>query len=241
MSLFLIFTDTLEMENSILGYLTCENFGFHIVRMPCYCSSVTSKMFYGSIAAEFFKISRATSKIEDLNCYCKQLLSRIIKTWANKENQIFLNKMIQRHQEVFVKYNKSIEEVIQAIGFWIWIKKWKSNIFSYIRLVHILHSFILSVFLYTLIISNKYFSTCISIYLYLFLFFSYFLYTCLYICSYYIFFFAWFISTFVNVSIGCYFYLFFYVHIYFLYILFYNFYICFFLRVYLYISIFVYF
>ena len=95
-----------------------ENFGFHIVRMPCYCSSVTSKMFYGSIAAEFFKISRATSKIEDLTCYCKQLLSRIIKTWAKKENQIFLNKMIQRHQEVFVKYNKSIEEVIQAIGFW---------------------------------------------------------------------------------------------------------------------------
>ena len=26
-------------------------------------------------------------------------------------------KMIQQHQEVFIKYNKSIEEVMQAIGF----------------------------------------------------------------------------------------------------------------------------
>ena len=29
----------------------------------------------------------------------------------------FSIKMIQRHQEVFIKYNKSIEEVMQAIGF----------------------------------------------------------------------------------------------------------------------------
>ena len=28
-----------------------------------------------------------------------------------------LIKMIQRQQEVFIKYNKSIEEVMQAIGF----------------------------------------------------------------------------------------------------------------------------
>ena len=26
-------------------------------------------------------------------------------------------KMIQRHQEVFIKYNKPIEEVMEAIGF----------------------------------------------------------------------------------------------------------------------------
>ena len=37
-----------------------------IVRMPFYCSNVPSKMFYGSIGAEFLRISRATSKIEDL-------------------------------------------------------------------------------------------------------------------------------------------------------------------------------
>ena len=61
--------------------------------MPFYCSNVPSKMFYGSIGAEFLRISRATSKIEDLTRNCKQLLSRSVKIkWANEENQIFLNK-----------------------------------------------------------------------------------------------------------------------------------------------------
>ena len=29
----------------------------------------------------------------------------------------FLIKIIQQHPQVFIKYNKSIEEVMQAIGF----------------------------------------------------------------------------------------------------------------------------
>ena len=68
-------------------------------------------MFYGSTGAEFPRISRATSKIEDLYRTCKQLLSRMEKI------KFSLIKMIQRHQEVFIKYSKSIEEVIQTIGF----------------------------------------------------------------------------------------------------------------------------
>ena len=48
-----------------------DNFGFDIVMMPFYCSNVPSKMFYGSIGAEFLRISRATSKTEDLSCNCK--------------------------------------------------------------------------------------------------------------------------------------------------------------------------
>ena len=54
-----------------------DNFGFDIVRMSC--SNVPSKMFYRSIGAQFRKISRATSKTEDLSRNCKQLLSRILK------------------------------------------------------------------------------------------------------------------------------------------------------------------
>ena len=42
------------------------------IRMPFYCSNVPSKMFYGSIGAEFLRISRATSKINDLSRNCKQ-------------------------------------------------------------------------------------------------------------------------------------------------------------------------
>ena len=56
-----------------------DNFGSDIVRMPFYCSNVPSKMFYGSIGAEFLRISRATSKIEDLSRNCQQLLSRMLK------------------------------------------------------------------------------------------------------------------------------------------------------------------
>ena len=43
------------------------NFGFDIVRMSFYCSNDPSKLFYGSIGAEFLRIFRATSKIEDLS------------------------------------------------------------------------------------------------------------------------------------------------------------------------------
>ena len=49
---------------------------------------------------------------------CKQLLSRMLKQNAQMRRIKFsLTKMIQRHREVFIKYNKLIEEVMQAIGF----------------------------------------------------------------------------------------------------------------------------
>ena len=51
------------------------NFGFDVVRMPFYCSNIPSKMFYGSIRTKFLRISRTTSKIEDLSRTCEQLLS----------------------------------------------------------------------------------------------------------------------------------------------------------------------
>ena len=86
--------------------------------MPFYCSNVPSKTFYGTIGAEFLRIPRATSKIEDLTRNCKQLLSRMLKQNGQiKRIKFSLIKMIQRHQEIFIQYNKSIEEVMQAIGF----------------------------------------------------------------------------------------------------------------------------
>ena len=95
-----------------------DNFGFDIVRMPFYCSNVPSKMFYGSIETEFLKISRTTSKIEDISRTCKQLLGRLLKQNGQMRRITFsLIKIIQWHQEVFIKYNKSIEEVMQTIGF----------------------------------------------------------------------------------------------------------------------------
>ena len=95
-----------------------DNFGFDIVRMPFYCFNVPSKMFYESIGAESLKSSRGTSKIEDLSRNCKQLLSQMLKRNRQMRRiKVYLLKMIQPLQEVFIKYNKSIQEVMQAIGF----------------------------------------------------------------------------------------------------------------------------
>ena len=75
-------------------------------------------MFYGSIEADFLRVYRATIKIEDLSRNCKQLLSRTLEQNGQMMRIKFsLIKMTQQHQQVFIKYNKSIEEVMQAIGF----------------------------------------------------------------------------------------------------------------------------
>ena len=77
-----------------------------------------SKMFYRSNGPEFLGISRATSKIKDLSHTCKQWLSRMSKHNVQmKRIKFSLIKKVQWHEEVFIQYNKSIEEVMQAIGF----------------------------------------------------------------------------------------------------------------------------
>ena len=94
-----------------------DNFGFDIVRMPYACSNIPGKMFYGSIGAEFLRIARATSKIEDLESTCKQLLTRM----SSQGGRIFktrstLTKMIQKHQDTFEKYEMSVKEILNIIG-----------------------------------------------------------------------------------------------------------------------------
>ena len=86
--------------------------------MPFCYFNVPSKMFYGSIRAEFLRISRATSRIEDLSRTGKHLLSRMLKQNGQIRRINFcLIKMIQRHQDVIIKYNKLIGEVMKATGF----------------------------------------------------------------------------------------------------------------------------
>ena len=80
------------------------NFGFDIVRMPLCCSNIPSKMFYGSIGIEFVIISRATSKMEDLSCTWKQLLSPMLKENGQMRRiKSSLIKLTQQHQELFSK------------------------------------------------------------------------------------------------------------------------------------------
>ena len=77
-----------------------------------------AKRSMGALEQSFLNILEATSKIEDPTRNCKQLLSRMLKQNGQMTRIKFsLIKMMQRHQEVFIKYNKLIEEVMQAIAF----------------------------------------------------------------------------------------------------------------------------
>ena len=114
MPLFLIFTFTFENGKFHTRLFDKrDNLDLDILRMPFYCSNIPSKMFCGSIGAAFLRISRATSKIEGFTRNFKQLLSRMLKQNGRmRRTKIFLIKIIQRHQEVFIKYDKSVEEVM---------------------------------------------------------------------------------------------------------------------------------
>ena len=95
-----------------------DNFGFDIVRMPFVSSNMPGKMFYGSIGAEFLRIARATSKIEDLSFTCKQLLTRMSSQGSRRnKTKSVLTKMIQRHWDSFKKYEISINEILNKVGF----------------------------------------------------------------------------------------------------------------------------
>ena len=71
-----------------------DNFDFDIVTaLPFHCSNVPRKMLHGTIKVEFPKISRVSSKIEDVSRICKQLKMLLIRTkWAKEGNQSFLDK-----------------------------------------------------------------------------------------------------------------------------------------------------
>ena len=75
-------------------------------------------MFYGELEQSFLEFLEQPVKLNNLSRNSIQLLSRMLKQNGKLRRIKFsLIKMIQRHQEVFIKYNKSVEEVMQAIGF----------------------------------------------------------------------------------------------------------------------------
>ena len=73
-----IYTENREFHTKLFDKR--DDFGFDNVRMPFYCSNIPSKMFHGSIGAEFLRLSRATSITEDPLRACTQLLIKIDPT-----------------------------------------------------------------------------------------------------------------------------------------------------------------
>ena len=73
-----IYTENREFHTKLFDKR--DDFGFDNVRIPFYCSNIPSKMFHGSIGAEFLRLSRATSITEDPLRACTQLLIKIDPT-----------------------------------------------------------------------------------------------------------------------------------------------------------------
>ena len=72
-------------------------------------------MTYESIGSEFLRISRATSKTEDLSCTYKHLLSRMLKqNWQMRRIKLSLIEMIQQHQKVLLKITNQLSEARDA-------------------------------------------------------------------------------------------------------------------------------
>ena len=94
-----------------------DNFNFFIVRMPQVSSNIPSSVFYGSALSEFLRIARCTLLFEDFCRKAVELFKRMLKQGGDKNtlvNQI--KKAYHRHQEAFLKFNVSLNEMIGVIS-----------------------------------------------------------------------------------------------------------------------------
>ena len=113
----------LDLEISIVNnrfetklYDKRDNFEFSIVRLPFISSNMPSKMFYSSLGAEFLRICRVTSNLEDVLVTSALLINRMIKQGANERRiKSTLDKVINKHHCIFQKYNAGNNEIIRMI------------------------------------------------------------------------------------------------------------------------------
>ena len=93
-----------------------DDFPFSIVRFPYKCSNMPRKMFYSTIGAEFLRIARATSRIEDLIISLSSLIKRMLKQGAASDiAKKTLANVIRKHSNTFTKYNCDINETVEGL------------------------------------------------------------------------------------------------------------------------------
>ena len=93
-----------------------DDFGFEIVRMPYASSNIPSKMFYATICAETLRIARVTSSLQTFLHSIQEVLKRMLRQGANLGRlQANFNKMVNRHQLTFSKYNTSTEQLVELL------------------------------------------------------------------------------------------------------------------------------
>ena len=92
-----------------------DNFSFAIVRLPFLSSNMPSKMFYSSLGAEFLRICRATSKLNDVLETSCSLIKRMVNQGANNRRvQSTLIKVVNR-QNISFKYDINNNEMVERI------------------------------------------------------------------------------------------------------------------------------
>lgn len=90
-----------------------DGFNFQIVRMPFLESCIPDRIFYATIMSEVLRIARATTHREDLKSSTETLLERMRDQGADdKCVRTQLCKMMQRHREVFEKFDEGIMEYL---------------------------------------------------------------------------------------------------------------------------------
>ena len=68
-------------------------------------------MFYSTIGAEFLRIARATSRIEDLIISLSSLIKRMLKQGAASD----IANVIRKHSNTFTKYNCDMNETVEGL------------------------------------------------------------------------------------------------------------------------------
>jgi hypothetical protein len=93
-----------------------DDFPFSIVRLPFKQSNMPSKMFYSSLGAEFLRICRATSNLQDVKITSCTLIKRMVNQGGNPHRiEQILRKVILKHLDTFQKYNNSVSAIINFV------------------------------------------------------------------------------------------------------------------------------
>ena len=93
-----------------------DDFPFSIVRLPYKQSNMPSKMFYSSLGAEFLRICRATSNLQDVKTTSDTLIKRMLNQGAILHQvEQTLRRVIQKHTECFLKYNTPVNLIVQFV------------------------------------------------------------------------------------------------------------------------------
>ena len=73
-------------------------------------------MFYSTIGAEFLRIARATSRLDDLISSLNSLVKRMLQQGADANvSRKTLHNVVRRHNETFIKYECDIKNTIDSI------------------------------------------------------------------------------------------------------------------------------